>query len=102
MAVLRLHVESSTSKSGVLLNGSRKSKVSIIHRKKNGDALLHDGKRVFMLPAASISEGAPERSEDQSGKQRLVMVKSLYAKFISGELDYNVIRREIERHGFLA
>lgn len=103
MNELVLRLETDASKVGVLVRGERETKVSILHKNIKGDTLVHDGKRIFMLPAQSVRTAqCPAASEDVVGKKRLKLVQSLYAKLVSGELDYSFIRSEIERFGFLA
>merc|ERR1712107_764774 len=96
MNQLVLRLETDASKVGMLVRGDRESKVSVLHKNAKGDTLVHDGKRIFMLPAHSVRiDQGPAVSEDVVGKERLKLVQSLYAKLVSGELDYSFIRAEI-------
>ena len=81
------------SKEGVLLLPLKEPrKVTIVHRKRNGDVLVQDGPRLLMIASHAV-----ETAVENEGKRLLALVKSVYAKFSSGELDIEWLLREAGR-----
>lgn len=84
----------SFDKIGTLILGNQFKSVSILHRNPNGDALIFDGTKIFMMQTPFIVEHS---SSDSSScdKERIMLVKKLYKKLLAGEIDDQVLRTEI-------
>lgn len=109
---LRLH---ECRKQGVLLLDKRAVKVSVLHLNKKGDALVHDGRRILMVPKACLCAGDPDSSRRQQeadagevvdmtlseGKRRLALVRNVYQQLTKGELNTGVVLRLCQRYGLL-
>jgi hypothetical protein len=98
--MLELHTKSSSSKVGTLMIDGKKLKTaSVLHRKTNGDTLVYDGMRILMLKAHCVVDDSKTRFIS-FGKKRLLFVKKLYAKLLSGELDYQVLYMKIKKQQY--
>lgn len=94
--MLMLETETPGSKTGTLvLDCGKRKLVSILDRKTNGDTLIYDGFQVMILHAQSVVLASTSRLLS-CGQKRLALVKRLYSKILSGEIDYNYIQRRIK------
>ncbi|GBG27252.1 Hypothetical Protein FCC1311_034742 [Hondaea fermentalgiana] len=64
MAVFALHMEEG-EKRATLVQGAQSKNVSVLHVNKNGDVLVHDGKRILMIPKKSLVMPCCDQSESE-------------------------------------
>lgn len=128
MAVFALQLEED-EKRATLIQGSLRKSVSVIHVNKRGDALVHDGKRILMIPKKSLIKKGEEDEEEEEekekdsnpmqsteaiiracvregkpeseGRTRLALVRSIYHNLMKGEVSTRMILAECKRFGFL-
>lgn len=68
-------------KSGVLVTPRKSVKVTIMKLNVRGDALVHDGTRIMMVPSKHVAIGTSEETE---GAKRLELVKRTYEAISTG------------------